>query len=390
MKVLVLHPSLNRCGGAERVCLATVKALSASGYSVHLATIEETDWKLLEKRVGPVQRPVHETYLIGSIPISSNISNATYTVTLFLILLARYRVLRDFDLNFNTYGDLDVSLADISYINAIPFSLMRLFPTPGFQSPSMRGFTSLYSLLTSLTHKTFTRGILLANSKFTKQLIEKFWMRGSTVVYPPVDLDRFREVDFEDRENVVVTVTRFRPGKELEIIPQIAKKVDGCRFVVFGLVDAGAQETLKQLKESIIANQVSDRVEIRLNQCPARIAETLLSSKVYLHTQSYEAFGISIVEAMAAGCVPVIPRRGGPWMDILGGRERRYGLSFNSVGEAISKIETLLSSEETRIKIAQRAVDRAAFFDRRIFERRIAKVVDVFLSKRRPEPQIYG
>jgi hypothetical protein len=41
---------------------------------------------------------------------------------------------------------------------------------------------------------------------------------------------------------------------------------------------------------------------------------------------------MSVVEGMAAGCVPVVSRCGGPWFDILDCKQGVYGFSYRSVG----------------------------------------------------------
>ncbi len=376
MRLLVVHPSLNRCGGAERVCLATVKALSATGRTVHLATIERTDWQLLEERVGPVQRPSREEYLLNRIPLSSTLAHAVCTAPLFLILLVRYRMTVSFDLMVNTYGDLDYSIADISYINAIPFRLTHLFPNTTFQSPAMRLLACMFHILTLPAHKLLTRSVLLVNSTFMRDVVRKCYARDSVVIFPPVDLQRFRHKEIRNRGNIVVTITRLRLGKELELIPQIARYVKDCKFIILGLLDAGSRESLDALNREVGTQEVGDRVEVRVNQSPSVIADTLASSKVYLHTQSTEAFGISVVEAMAAGCVPVVPRSGGPWIDILGQEESMYGFSFTSPKEAARKIALLTSDEGLRREIAERAIRRASLFDSTFFESRMVRIVE--------------
>jgi hypothetical protein len=60
MSVVVAHPSLNRAGGAEKVCLTVVGALNEHGFKVELATIEKTDWGFLEDRFGALSRPSKE------------------------------------------------------------------------------------------------------------------------------------------------------------------------------------------------------------------------------------------------------------------------------------------------------------------------------------------
>lgn len=85
---------------------------------------------------------------------------------------------------------------------------------------------------------------------------------------------------------------------------------------------------------------------------------------------------------MAAGCVPVVPRDGGPWFDILGGKEGMYGFSYGNTAEAARKIRMLLQDDYLRTSVAARASQRAMNFDSSIFENRISKVVEIVYSNK--------
>ena len=384
MRLLVVHPSLNRSGGAERVCLGTIKALSSRGHRVHLATVDRTDWSSLEERFGGIiQRPDSEEHLLDTMPFSGTLSQAAYTVMFFLPLVAYHRLAGDFDLILNTYGELEQSMADISYINAIPIRLAHLWAYADPQSIWMKALTSAFSLSSIASHKLLTNNILLTNSTFMRDIIRRHLLRESTVIFPPVELQRFREnAQGKEKENLVVTVTRLRQGKQLEIIPKVARHVRNCRFIILALSDAASGTTLDGLAKSIRTNGVENRVEILLNQPSNRIVEILTSSKVYLHTQSSEAFGISVVEAMVSGCVPVVPQSGGPWIDILNESEARYGFSFISPEEAGRKIDLLFSNDQLRKQVSDRARQRADAFDSALFESRLAGIVERVLQSR--------
>ena len=56
-------------------------------------------------------------------------------------------------------------------------------------------------------------------------------------------------------------------------------------------------------------------------------------SKVYLHTYVNEAFGISIVEAIAAGCVLIVHNSGGPREFVT------EHLRYETTQEAVKAIE---------------------------------------------------
>jgi glycosyltransferase involved in cell wall biosynthesis len=56
---------------------------------------------------------------------------------------------------------------------------------------------------------------------------------------------------------------------------------------------------------------IEQLIEFKPNTSFNTIIEEMFKSKVYFHTMRGEHFGISIVEAMSAGLVPVVPNYGG-------------------------------------------------------------------------------
>ena len=89
---------------------------------------------------------------------------------------------------------------------------------------------------------------------------------------------------------------------------------------------------------------------------------------------------MAVVEAMAAGCVPVVPRVGGPWQDILDGRQGAYGFSYQGPEEAAELIDWLIRDEGLRGEVSRRARERCRLFDQSVFHRRIQEIVGSFFS----------
>jgi glycosyltransferase involved in cell wall biosynthesis len=157
--------------------------------------------------------------------------------------------------------------------------------------------------------------------------------------------------------------------------------VRDCEFVVVGIADKESKQCLKELSEKIEKLGVQKRVHIFRNKRYEFTLSALSTAKIYLHTQSTEAFGMSIVESMAAGCIPIVPRTGGPWIDILDCQEGQYGFSYRSSSEAAAKIKLLLDDESLRSKVSVRAIERSMVFDSSAFEKKLLNVVEAVLSR---------
>ena len=112
---------------------------------------------------------------------------------------------------------------------------------------------------------------------------------------------------------------------------------------------------------------------------PDAPSTTLLSilrrAKVYLHTRVCEPFGRAVVEAMAAGLVPVVHMSGGPYYDILGNTSGLWGFAYKSLEEAYAYIQELLTNDNLRIEIAKEAVNRSMLFRVERFEKNLIKII---------------
>ena len=69
-----------------------------------------------------------------------------------------------------------------------------------------------------------------------------------------------------------------------------------------------------------------------------------------------ENYGISILEAMAYGLVPVVPESGGPWEDII--EHGKYGYGFISTDEAVEQIKNI---DFDIVKTIKDSMDRFSF-----------------------------
>lgn len=379
MDITVAHPSLNRGGGAEKVCLSLIETLVNAGYNVKLATLDRTDWRALEKRFGEVIRPCSETYLTDNISDLSALPQLAAIAYLFPLMILHLRR-KKCGILINTYGDLIDYHADVAYVNAIPIKLSHKIDSGLPQSLTWRIGVSIYSRFSvSSSHKS----LLISNSKFIQHILLRNMGCSSIVIYPPVDVSIFMEraERIKKCENLVVVVSRLRPGKRLSIIPKIASLAREAEFILLGIVDNTSKTTLGEINALIRHFKVGDRVKLLLNQEFENYVNTLASANIYLHTQPSEAFGISVIEAMAAGCIPLVPRSGGPWIDILDCKEGFYGFSYNDGMEATKIINMIMDDKSIKREVRERAINRSLNFSKTIFKKKILSTINKIHEK---------
>ena len=143
---------------------------------------------------------------------------------------------------------------------------------------------------------------LVPNSLNTMGLIGRAVGRqAGTPVYPPVDLCRYLPLRSAAKGRRVATIARFAPEKNLEGAARIMAAA-GERWDMAG--NAAYPYQLDYHRK--ISGEAPARARILLNPAPGQLDSVLGGARVYLHA-SKETFGMAVVEAIAAGCVPVVP-----------------------------------------------------------------------------------
>lgn len=226
----------------------------------------------------------------------------------------------------------------------------------------------------------FLRGrlseVILTNSGYNADIIEGSLGIKPIIVNPPIRVQR-SSLQTVDKDAVVLSMSRFSKTKMLDNIPRIAQKTKSeCRFVVLGHLNTGPSQVLEAFQKLCQRLGVQDRVEVITNPCQKKIEEWLRKAWIYLSTQPTEAFGMAVAEAMSFGCVPIVPRSGGPWLDILKGEQGTYGFSYTSFSEAAHLIDRVLSDESLTREVQIRAGERVKVFSSESFSKRFVGLIE--------------
>ncbi len=214
---------------------------------------------------------------------------------------------------------------------------------------------------------------IVTNSQYTSKMVYEDVGKDSTVIYPPVNTDKFRlKADdahtFAKRDrDGVITVSTFHPLKNYTFTCKVMSRVKpACNnYTILGNVNTPIE---RKHYEQIHA-QYPD-VTMIPNVDLSVVSEMLSKSKVYFHAK-IEDFGISIVEAIAAGCIPIVPDAGG-LLETVPIPELRF--EYNNYDDAQAKIEDALSGKyDHHVAALQKHMMQ---FDTSVFERKILNLVD--------------
>jgi glycosyltransferase involved in cell wall biosynthesis len=200
--------------------------------------------------------------------------------------------------------------------------------------------------------------VFIANSTVTQQRIKEYYAKPSTVVHPPIDVARFTPTKHTNRHGYIIW-GRHVPYKRFDIA------IEACNRLGLPLTIAGTGPDtvrLKSLAGSTInfVGRVSDAELVHLAQ----------TSRGFLFPNE-EDFGMSAVEALAAG-TPVIAYARGGALDIV--QDGETGVLFEeqtveSLIEAIKRSETMKFLPATLNRRAKR-------FDKGLFDTKIRKIVN--------------
>jgi glycosyltransferase involved in cell wall biosynthesis len=215
---------------------------------------------------------------------------------------------------------------------------------------------------------------VFCNSKFTKKFIDNKLNIQSEILYPPVDLHVVKGVK---KENVVLHVGRFDTDNKGNNF----KKQDVMIDIFKEMVDKGLKDWKLKLVLGVMDNDADKLaglektaegypVEFIVNISNQELWEHYSKSKIYWHATGYgedlernpekaEHFGITTVEAMGAGCVPVVFNAGGQ-REIIGNNLNGY--LCDSKEDFISKTTALIRDEKLLEKVAGEAVKRSGVF----------------------------
>jgi glycosyltransferase involved in cell wall biosynthesis len=230
---------------------------------------------------------------------------------------------------------------------------------------------------------------VLANSSYTAGWIERRWGVEAQVVYPPVDLVPPRA----EKGNVIVSIGRFG-GRSQKGKGQTAQVSAFREFLDRGHRDWKLRLIGTCYRPEDYAHLAAVReaarglpVEFLVNAERSVVLNALAEAKIFWHTAGLldesgdpyraEHFGIATVEAMRAGCVPIVIASGGQKEIIHEGID---GFLCKDLQEFIEKTDTASGNESLLVETGQQAKRRSMAFTGEAFDQRVLGIVSCYLG----------
>lgn len=332
-KIGVFCPTLNVCGGGEFVAVALANALAQSNHKVILFANSAIDSKAIKNYFGEA---LHST-------IQTVIQPTHFTprglIDFYQTIIHAYTAKTKCDLFVDAFSNCVFPWAEVTYIH-FPYLNQYAFNKkfPYLNNPRLQQAGTLPQVLLEKNLVSYKKRLVLANSYYTAAEVKAFSGKQVEVLYPPfssVISSIGRQTTKTPNQKLVVTTSRLEPNKLLERIPHIAAQTSrDIQFAVIGRLCN--KQTLTNLQTITKKLGLTDRVKFYPDAPAQQKIDLLKRAKVYLHTMVGEHFGISIVEAMALGCIPIVHDSGG--MKEFVPVQYRY----SNLKEAADKIDSVM------------------------------------------------
>ncbi|MDP3888900.1 MAG: glycosyltransferase family 4 protein [bacterium] len=346
-KALFFDPYLDTLGGGERYMLTLAEYLSNQGWQVDLVWNQDLKGKLITRFGLNLNR-------INFVSMENNV-------------FGKYKMMRKYDLSFRiSDGSVPLMFSGKNILHfQVPFK-------------NVNGKSIINNLkLKSVNH-------VVCNSLFTKKFIDCEFGISSKVIYPPVEVKKIKP---DKKENIVLSVGRFSrllQSKRQDILitafkEMVDRGLKNWKLVFIGGADVGNDGYVEELQK--MAN--SYPIEIIANQSWKKVVEYYGKSKIFWSASGFEIdeenepekiehFGIVIVEAMAAGAVPVVIGKGGA-KEII--QDKKTGFLWETKEELITTTSDLIKSPSLLKNISQEVVESSRRFSKDNFYQEFEKLL---------------
>ncbi len=263
---------------------------------------------------------------------------------------------------------------------SIPIVLSKLIIH--FQSPMEHVNTNSFVFL----FKKSRIAKVVCNSYYTKKYIDRKFGIESNVLYPPADVSGKRKAK---KEKEILTVGRFNrlsngtDFKKLSFLVESfkrfqKKRLKGWKMNIVTSVRKEEEDEFSDFEKSI----KSSYIKVYKNAKYETIESLYDSAMIYWHAAGYgedlekrpewaEHFGMSTVEAMAHGAVPIVIDAGGQ-PEIVNSSN---GILWSSQEELINSTHKIAVDKELFLRLQEQAIETSKKFTRERFCEELSHII---------------
>lgn len=228
---------------------------------------------------------------------------------------------------------------------------------------------------------------VICNSEYTKKYIDRKFQVNSTVLYPPVSFTSKKEVT---KEKIILNVGRFgirsqgSSFKKQEVLRDVFIQMckdglTGWELVFILNVTESETEPVKEFIESV--NDTN--IKVLISPDVHTVTEYYAKASIYWHAAGFgedlavhpdraEHFGLSTVEAMHYGAVPIVINAGGQ-PEIV--QDNESGLLWETIGELQEKTLRIIEDIQLRKSISQNAKVRSDYYSLQRFCQELKQII---------------
>lgn len=202
----------------------------------------------------------------------------------------------------------------------------------------------------------------IANSQHTSDEIKQFYGRSSEVIFPPVDQERFHVAEPQKRQGFI-TVSRQTPYKHVDLIVQACTDLN-VPLVVIGRGPEHDKLVAMAGPTVTFPKDVSDEA----------MGAYMAGAEAFLFA-AYEDFGVTPVEALAAGTPVIAYKKGGALDYVVPGKT---GLFYDQ--QTVDSLKKAIQDFPNHSFDHKAIATYAQQFSPETFRKKIADFVDQKLS----------
>ena len=226
-----------------------------------------------------------------------------------------------------------------------------------------------------------TYDITVAISEFTREWIMRSWGVDAVIVYPPAEGD----TSALEKSRLILSVGRFASSGHVKCQLEMVEAFSGLALPDWSYVSAGSLGGSPEdhaYTEAVGRAAEGLPITIAPNLDRAAVRDLYGQAKIFWHAAGFgnpesspernEHFGISTVEAMAAGCVPIVINKGGQPEIVEHGVS---GFLWQSLDDLRTYTTEVANDQGLWRRMSEAARERAKRFDRRHYVDRFLEVL---------------